>query len=250
MITVTKVGKQYRKGQWGLRDIGFGLEKGEFAVLTGHSGAGKTTLMKLLSFEEKPTEGEIALEEFSSKRIRRRQIPHLRRRIGPVFQDFRLLRERTAFENVAIVLRATGAKRSGINRRVMRALAAVGLSSKTTSMPHELSGGEQQRVAIARAMINDPFVLLADEPTGNLDEVNTREIFRLLKKVSASGTAVLVATHDLSIASEFRARTLILERGHLVQDVTPEIVLPSTSPTLAGPAAPAGPRAAVPGVAP
>jgi cell division transport system ATP-binding protein len=220
MISVNNAGKEFRRGQWGLREVTFSMQKGEFVILTGHSGAGKTTLLKLLSFEESPTEGEIRLESFSSRTIKKREIPFLRRRIGPVFQDFRLLKERTAYENVALVLRATGAPPGGIQRRVLRALAAVGLSSKTQSMPHELSGGEQQRVAIARAMVNDPFVLLADEPTGNLDEGNTREIFRLLKKVSAGGTAVLVATHDVGVASELRARTLVLERGRLVEEVS------------------------------
>jgi cell division transport system ATP-binding protein len=195
------------------------MQKGEFVILTGPSGAGKTTLMKLLSFEQIPTHGDVLLEGFSAKTIRKREVPKLRRRIGLVFQDFRLLSERTAYENVAIVLRATGAPQAGIHRRVLRALTSVGLSSKTKSMPHELSGGEQQRVAIARAIVNDPFVVLADEPTGNLDAANAREVFRMLKKISAAGTAVLVATHDVGIAGEFRARTLMLERGQLVQEI-------------------------------
>jgi len=219
MISVSNVGVEYRRGQWAVRDVSFTVQKGEFVLLTGHSGAGKTTLMKLLSFEKTPTVGRVQLEEFTSERIKKRKLPYLRRRIGPVFQDFRLLRERTAYENVALVLEATGAGRNGLHRRVLRALSQVGLSNKVNSKPDELSGGEQQRVAIARAIINDPFVLLADEPTGNLDETNTREIFRLLKKVSAGGTAVLVATHDLAIAAEFRARTLVLERGHLVEEI-------------------------------
>jgi cell division transport system ATP-binding protein len=230
MISVNSAGKEFRRGQWGLREITFAMQKSEFVILTGHSGAGKTTLMKLLSFEESPTVGEIQLERFSSRTIKKREIPYLRRRIGPVFQDFRLLKERNAYENVAVVLRATGAPANGIQRRVLRALAAVGLSSKTQAMPNELSGGEQQRVAIARAIVNDPFVVLADEPTGNLDEKNAREIFRVLKKISAAGTAVLVATHDVSVAREFRARTLVLEQGRLVQEIPAVAVAPAPPP--------------------
>ena len=218
MIFVTGAGKEYGRGRWALRDVSFSMGKSEFVVLTGASGAGKTTLLKLLSFEQAPTTGEVRLEGYSSRTIKKRRLPYLRRRIGLVFQDFRLLRDRNVFENVAFVLRATGATSGGIQRRVMRALAAVGLSGRGTAMPGELSGGEQQRVGIARAIVNDPFVLLADEPTGNLDDAIKREIFRLLKKVSASGTAVLVATHDLGIAKEFRARTLVLDQGRLVSD--------------------------------
>jgi len=221
MISVTDVGKEYRRGRWALRGVSFSLQKGEFVILSGHSGAGKTTLMKLLSFEEAPTTGRVVLEGFSSDAVRKRELPYLRRRIGPVFQDFRLLRDRNVYENVAFVLRATGARQNGMHRRVLRALAAVGLSGKVHARPDELSGGEQQRVGIARAIVNDPLVVLADEPTGNLDEATTREIFRLLKKVSAGGTAVLVATHDLAIASEFRARTLLLEQGRLVEEIVP-----------------------------
>jgi cell division transport system ATP-binding protein len=185
--------------------------------------------MRLLSFEDKPTSGEVILEGFSSRRIRRRELPYLRRRVGIVFQDFRLLPDRTAYENVAIVLRATGARRKGLHRRVVRALAAVGLAGRGDAMPSELSGGEQQRIGIARAIVNDPFVVLADEPTGNLDEATAREIFRVLRKVSAGGTAVLIATHDLGLAREFRARILRLEDGRLVEDST---MVPTEGPTL------------------
>jgi cell division transport system ATP-binding protein len=218
MIFVSNAGKEYRRGRWALRDASFSIEKGEFVVLTGPSGAGKTTLLKLLSFEEKPTSGEVRLESFSSRTIQRRKMPYLRRRIGLVFQDFRLLRDRSVFENVAFVLRATGSGRAGLHRRVSRALAAVGLPGRGNAMPDELSGGEQQRVGIARAIVADPFVILADEPTGNLDEAIKKEVFRLLKKISASGTAVLVATHDVTVAKEFRARTLVLDKGKIVTD--------------------------------
>jgi cell division transport system ATP-binding protein len=234
MVCVTNIGREYRRGRWGLRDVTFTVQRGEFVVVTGPSGAGKTTLMKLLSFEEKPSAGEVILEGFSSGRIRRRELPLLRRRIGPVFQDFRLLRDRSAYENVAFVLRATGARRAGMHRRVVRALASVGLAERGDARPDELSGGEQQRVGIARAIVNDPFVVLADEPTGNLDGATKREIFRLLRKVSAGGTAVLVATHDLDVAREFRARTLVLEKGHLVSDHLPSATADESWPARRG----------------
>jgi cell division transport system ATP-binding protein len=221
MIFANNAGKEYRRGRWALRDVSFSMEKGEFVVLTGASGAGKTTLLKLLSFEEQPSAGDVRLEGFSSLTIKRRRMPYLRRRIGLVFQDFRLLPDRSVFENVAFVLRATGSGGTGLHRRVTRALAAVGLSGRGSAKPDELSGGEQQRLGIARAIVGDPLVILADEPTGNLDETIKKEIFRLLKKISASGTAVLVATHDVAIAREFRARTLALEKGRLVSDDLP-----------------------------
>jgi cell division transport system ATP-binding protein len=232
MISMTNVGKEYRPGRWGVKGITFTAQKGEFIVLTGPSGAGKSTLLKLLSFEERPTVGEVSLEGHSSATFRKRDLPLLRRRVGLVFQDFRLLRDRTIYENVAFVLWATGARKAGLHRRVLQALTSVGLSSKADAKPDELSGGEQQRVGIARAIVNDPFVVLADEPTGNLDEEIKREVFRLLKKISAGGTAVLVATHDLGVAKEFRARTLQLAGGALVSDevVSPEgpIVKPAS----------------------
>ncbi|MCA9753056.1 MAG: ATP-binding cassette domain-containing protein [bacterium] len=222
MISLSNVGKEFRRGRWGVRDVSFAIRKGEFVLLTGSSGAGKTTLMKLLSFEEKPSEGELILEGRTNGKLKKRELPLLRRRIGMVFQDFRLLPDRSVYENVAFVLKATGSTK-GIDRRVLRALAAVGLSGRGDSLPGELSGGEQQRVGIARAIVNDPFVVLADEPTGNLDDRNKREIFQLLKKIAAGGTAVLVATHDLSVAREFRARMLVLDQGRLVRDEPPTI---------------------------
>jgi cell division transport system ATP-binding protein len=227
MISLIRVGREYRRGRWGLRDVSFSLERGEFAFLTGSSGAGKTSLMRLLSFEDRPTSGEVILENYSSRNIRRRELPFLRRRIGIVFQDFRLLPDRTAYENVAFVLRATGVRRKGLHRRVVRALAAVGLAGRGDAMPFELSGGEQQRIGIARAIVNDPFVVLADEPTGNLDEPTAREIFRVLRKVATGGTAVLIATHDIGLAREFRARLLRLDEGRLVEDIT---TLPREAP--------------------
>jgi cell division transport system ATP-binding protein len=245
MIFVSHAGKEYRRGRWALRDVSFTMQKGEFVVLTGSSGAGKTTLLRLLSFEQTPSAGEVRLEAFSSTTIKKRKLPLLRRRIGLVFQDFRLLRDRNVFENVAFVLRATGSPGGGLHRRVVRALAAVGLSGRADAMPDELSGGEQQRVGIARAIVNDPFVILADEPTGNLDDAIKRDIFRLLKKISASGTAVLVATHDVEVAKEFRARTLRLDQGRLVSDEVHAAEAPAPAPVAAHPMRAAGTRAGV-----
>jgi len=218
MISLVNAGKEYKKNHWTLHAVTFMVQRGEMVFLTGPSGAGKTTLLKLISFEERPTSGEAILENYSSRTMKRRDLPHLRRRIGLVFQDFRLLRDRSAYENVAFVLRATGSAKGGLHRRVVRALAAVGLSGRSSALPDELSGGEQQRVAIARAIVNDPFVVLADEPTGNLDEATKREIFQLLRKISQAGTAVLVATHDVGVARELNARTLFLNGGKLIED--------------------------------
>jgi cell division transport system ATP-binding protein len=197
------------------------MKPGEFVFLTGPSGAGKTTLLRLLSMEEPPTVGEARIGEFSTRTIRRREVPRLRRKIGLVFQDFRLLPDRSAFENIALVLRVIGSPRAQIHRRVMRSLAAVGLSGRGDALPGELSAGERQRVGIARAIVNDPLVVLADEPTGNVDRDTTREIFALLQKVSDAGTSVLVATHDAAMVAAIDARTLALDSGRLVSDTPP-----------------------------
>lgn len=218
MISLVNVGKEYRKGRWGLQGINVSIAKGELVFLTGASGAGKTTLLKVISFEERPTTGEVTLERWSTRTAKAKDLPLLRRRIGLVFQDFRLLRDRSAYENVAFVLRATGCEKGGLHRRVVRALAAVGLSGRANARPDELSGGEQQRVGIARAIVNDPVVVLADEPTGNLDETTRREIFALLKRIAQGGTSVLLATHDLEVVRTSRARTLVLAGGRLVED--------------------------------
>ena len=218
MIRFTKVSKQYPKGGPALEDVSFNLRRGEFAFLTGPSGAGKSTILKLVYVAERPTSGEVRVDGKSSVTLTRREIPLLRRRLGVVFQDFRLLDDRTAEQNVAFALEVTGAPESQIGPKVARVLTQVGLASKATALPHELSGGEQQRVAIARALVNDPLVLLADEPTGNLDERSTRGIFQLLRDINASGTAVLMATHDLTLVRDTGFRTLEMNRGRLVFD--------------------------------
>ncbi len=183
MIKFTNVFKAFPKGGLALKDVSFHIAKGEFAFLTGHSGAGKSTVLKLIYAEERPTAGEVRVSGYNVTQIRPREVPLLRRRLGIVFQDFRLLEDRTAEENVAFALEVTGARRSTIAARVMRVLTQVGLAAKAQAYSRELSGGEQQRVAIARALVNEPTVLLADEPTGNLDDRATRGVVQLLRDV-------------------------------------------------------------------
>jgi cell division transport system ATP-binding protein len=218
VIKFTGVFKAFPSGSLALRDVTFRVGKGEFAFLTGHSGAGKSTVLRLVYAEHFPTQGEVRISGFNTATLSRREISRLRRRLGIVFQDFRLLEDRTAEENVAFALEVIGAKRSSIAPKVMRVLAQVGLTAKARQYPRELSGGEQQRVAIARALVNDPFVLLADEPTGNLDERATRGVFRLLRDINANGTAVLMATHDLDLVRQANYRTIELQSGAVVFD--------------------------------
>jgi cell division transport system ATP-binding protein len=218
MIRFTKVTKDYPRLGAALNDVSFSVGKGEFVFLTGPSGAGKSTILKLIYMEERPTDGEVRVAGLSSVTIRPRDIPKLRRKLGIVFQDFRLLEDRTAEANVAFALEVTGTPRSSIAGKVSRALTQVGLASKATSYPRELSGGEQQRVAIARALVNDPILLIADEPTGNLDDRATRGVFQLLRDINASGTAVLMATHNLDLIRRSDYRSIELNRGKIVFD--------------------------------
>ena len=218
MIRLTEVAKEYPRSGVALAHITFEVKKGEFVYLTGPSGSGKTTILKLLYMDDKPTQGEVWVNGVSSNKASGREISKLRRRLGIVFQDFRLLEDRTAEANVRFALEVTGAPKATIRAKVARALTQVGLASKATSFPRELSGGEQQRVAIARALINDPFVLIADEPTGNLDERATRGVFQLLRDINASGTAVIMATHDLDLVRRSSYRTVELNHGRVVFD--------------------------------
>ena len=218
MIRLTDVAKEYPRSGVALAQITFEVKKGEFVFLTGPSGSGKTTILKLLYMDDKPNQGEVWVNGVSSLTASGREISRLRRRLGIVFQDFRLLEDRTAEANVRFALEVTGAQKATIRAKVSRALTQVGLASKSTSFPRELSGGEQQRVAIARALINDPFVLIADEPTGNLDERATRGVFQLLRDINASGTAVIMATHDLDLVRRSSYRTIELNHGRVVFD--------------------------------
>ena len=199
--------------------MSFHVAKGEFVFLTGHSGAGKSTILRLLMMAERPASGEVRVANFSSARLRSRDVPLLRRKLGVVFQDFRLLRDRTAEQNVGFALEVTGTKAEAIRPRVGRLLAQVGLAAKAQAFPDELSGGERQRVAIARALANEPLVLLADEPTGNLDEWSARGVFSLFQQINAGGMTVLMATHDLELVrANPQHRVVELHQGEIVYD--------------------------------
>ena len=218
MIRFQHVFKEYPRTGLALQDVSLFVAKGEFVFLIGPSGAGKSTLLKLTYMEELPTKGDLWVSGVRAKGVKRREVAKLRRKLGVVFQDFRLLEDRTAEANIAFALEVIDTPRSAIPNKVARALAQVGLSSKATSYPRELSGGEQQRVAIARALVNDPFVLIADEPTGNLDERATRGVFQLLRDINASGTAVVMATHNLDLVRRSEYRTIEVNRGQVVYD--------------------------------
>ncbi|MEP6590566.1 MAG: cell division ATP-binding protein FtsE [Gemmatimonadota bacterium] len=225
MIRFTKVSKRYPNGTGpALEDVSFHVGRGEFVFLTGHSGAGKSTLLKLMYGDERPSEGDVRVSGFAIGALRRDEVSRLRRRLGIVFQDFGLLEDRTAAENIAFALEVTGHRQDVIPARVIRALAQVGLSKKSEAFPRELSGGEQQRVAIARALVNDPPVLLADEPTGNLDERATRGVFQLLEDINTAGTVVVMATHDLDLVRAAKKRTLEMREGKLVYDSADQAV--------------------------
>ncbi len=218
MIRLEDVAKEYTRTRVALSHVSFQVRRGEFVFLIGPSGSGKTTILKLLYMEEKPSHGDVWVNEVHANTARRGEISQLRRKLGIVFQDFRLLEDRTAEENVAFALEVTGASPSTIPPRVSRVLTQVGLSSKATQLPRQLSGGEQQRVAIARALVNDPYFLLADEPTGNLDERATRSVFQLLREINATGTSVIMATHDLEMVRRAEGRTIELNHGRVVFD--------------------------------
>ncbi len=218
VIRLDQVSKEYPRSGLALQEVSLRVARGEFVFLTGPSGAGKSTILRLCYFDERPTAGTVRVSGVNSERASRREISRLRRRLGIVFQDFRLLEDRTAEANVAFALEVTGTPRAQIGPKVSRVLTQVGLAAKTTAFPKELSGGEQQRVAIARALVNDPFVLIADEPTGNLDERATRGVFQLLREINAAGTAIVMATHDLDLVRHADYRTIELNRGRIVFD--------------------------------
>jgi cell division transport system ATP-binding protein len=218
MIRFTHVSKTYPNGVRALEDVSFHIPKGQFVFLTGHSGAGKSTILSLIIAEQTATDGDVRVSGYAMNRLRPNDLPRLRRRLGIVFQDFRLLEDRTIEENIAFALQATGARREAIPGRVMRVLTQVGLAAKAGALPKELSGGEQQRVAIARALVNDPPILVADEPSGNLDERATRGIFQLLRDINAGGTVVVMATHNLALVRDTGYRVIELKGGRIVFD--------------------------------
>ncbi|RMG02878.1 MAG: cell division ATP-binding protein FtsE [Nitrospirae bacterium] len=218
MISFNEVTKVY-ENITALRKITFTIEKGEFCFVTGPSGAGKSTLLRLIYLEEKPDEGNIRIAGWDSNRLKNSAIPYLRRNIGIVFQDFKLLRNRNVYDNIAIALRIRGVPEREIKERVHEALKLVNLRHKTDSYPDMLSGGEQQRVTIARAIVGDPTVLIADEPTGNLDVDNTAGIMRIFREINAKGTTILFATHNKELFRNTGLRVLTLDGGNLVSDV-------------------------------
>jgi cell division transport system ATP-binding protein len=219
MITLDQVSKQYKSSaRPALDNISVKIDKGEFVFLIGPSGSGKSTFMRLLLAEEHPSSGDIRVSKFHVNKLSGRHVPSLRQVIGCVFQDFRLLQQKTVFENVAFALEVIGKRGEVINRVVPDVLEMVGLSGKANRLPGELSGGEQQRVAIARAFVNRPLVLLADEPTGNLDPETSKDIMDLLERINRTGTTVLMATHDHHIVDSMRQRVVELELGRLIRD--------------------------------
>lgn len=217
MIHFDRVSKKYSDAV-ALNDITFSVSPGEFISIVGHSGAGKTTLMKLLLIEEKPSDGSIFFESNDVHALNQNEIPAYRRKIGVVFQDFRLLEHKTAYENIAFAMEVAGRSDEEIESDVPQVFDLVDLGDKMENFPHELSGGERQRVAIARAIINRPDVIVADEPTGNLDPVNTQEIVEILKKISDIGKTVILTTHNKGVIDSLDRRVITLDRGKIVRD--------------------------------
>lgn len=218
MVEFIGVTKKYPNGTIALKDINFKINKGEFVFIIGSSGSGKSTLMKMILKEEDPTEGEVFVNGYDVALMSRKEVPYLRRGLGIVFQDFRLLPNKTVYENVAFAMYITEALPKEIRRQVPMALALVGLSRKANVYPGQLSGGEQQRVALARALVNSPSLLIADEPTGNLDPENSWEIMKLLNEINHRGTTVIVATHEKSIVDAMKKRVIAIDKGALMRD--------------------------------
>ncbi len=220
MILLSNVTKTYPNGSTALDDVSFFIERGEFVFIVGPSGAGKSTLIKLLMHEETPTSGQVIINNKDIGKLKRREVPYLRRSMGVVFQDFRLLSNKTVFENVAFAMDIIGASRKEIRKQVPNVLSLVGLSHKAKSYPRELSGGEQQRVALARALVNNPAFLIADEPTGNLNPKVAMEIMELLDNINKRGTTIIMATHAKDIVDTMKKRVIAIEDGKIVRDET------------------------------
>ena len=218
MIEFINVEKTYEQGNKALNGVNMQIEDGEFCFLVGASGSGKSTIIKLITGELKPTSGTVHVNGYSLERIRKREVPYLRRTVGVVFQDFRLIDTKTVYENVAFAMRVVGAREQDIRERVPYVLDLVGLDTKSRRHPGELSGGEQQRLAIARALVNNPSTIIADEPTGNLDPVRSLEIMTLLQEINNLGTTVLVVTHEMDLVERFAKRVLVIDEGRVVSD--------------------------------
>ena len=218
MIRLIDAEKVYENGTHALKGVSFTVEDGEFAFLVGPSGSGKSTIIKLLTGEIVPTAGRVMVNGFSMSRIHERQIPYMRRTIGVIFQDFRLIANKTVYDNLALAMRAVGAQPKELRSRIPYVLALVGLADKGSRYPDELSGGEQQRVAIARALVNNPSTIVADEPTGNLDPGRSLEIMTLLERINALGTTVIVVTHERGLVNHFNKRIILLNDGQVIGD--------------------------------
>lgn len=219
MIDLVNVSKKYDKGVMALNDITLHIDEGEFVYFIGPTGSGKSTLIKLLDGEEVPTKGKVVVDGVNVGKLKFKQVPKYRRRIGVVFQDYRLLPNKTVFENIAFALECTGMKSDAIRKRVREVLDLVSLKDKAKAFPAELSGGQQQRVTIGRAIANNPKVLIADEPTGNLDPDMSDEIMSLLEKINERGTTVLMVTHDQKIVDKHKKRTIALDHGNIAADI-------------------------------
>ena len=218
MIEFTDVTKSYSVGTHALKGVSLQIEDGDFVFLVGPSGSGKSTIIKLITGELKPTSGAVHVNGYSLERIRKREVPYLRRTVGVVFQDFRLIESKTVYENVAFAMRVIGAQEREIKDRVPYVLDLVGLETKSRRHPNELSGGEQQRLAIARALVNNPSTIIADEPTGNLDPARSLEIMSLLQEINSLGTTILVVTHEKDLVERFAKRVIVLDEGLVVSD--------------------------------
>jgi len=218
MIFFDRVSKIYPDSSVALQDVTFSIESKEFVSIVGQSGAGKTTLLKMFLAEEKPTDGQVFYESIDVHSLRKQEINQFRRKIGMIFQDFRLLPDKTVYENIAFTMEASGRTDEEIEADVPHVLELVDLAPKIWNFPHELSGGEKQRVAIARALVNQPDIIIADEPTGNLDPVNTYDIVQILKKINDLGTTVILATHNKGIIDSLGKRVIALEKGRIVRD--------------------------------
>ena len=218
MIEFIDVVKSYPEGNHALKGVSMQIEDGEFCYLVGPSGSGKSTIIKMITGEIRPTSGSVHVNGYSLERIRKREIPYMRRTVGVVFQDFRLIANKTVYDNVAFAMRVIGAREKEIKERVPYVLELVGLDSKATRHPNELSGGEQQRLAIARALVNNPSTIIADEPTGNLDPELSLEIMSLLQEINNLGTTMLVVTHEQNLVEIFNKRTIVIRDGLIVGD--------------------------------